>query len=75
MRRSHVTLRGVCADSQVALVARGTSEIAPATQATTSALEMLRYVVITVVRCKFIFFSINLFHREITERNAPIGNL
>lgn len=65
MRRRHVTLRGVCADSQVAFIAPCTPEIAP--QATTPALEMLRYVVITVVRCKLFFFPINLFHREITH--------
>lgn len=55
MRRRHVTLRGGRADSQVALVATCARELAPAAQATATALKVLGYVVIAVVRYKFIF--------------------
>lgn len=70
MRRRHVTLRGGRADSQVALVIPGTSEITPAAQSATSALEMVRYVMIAVVRCKFIFSQIStLFFSTATIQN------
>lgn len=61
MRRRHVTFRGVCADSQVALVATGTREFTSAAQAATTALKMLGYVMIAVVRYNFLFLQIK-FH-------------
>jgi len=51
MRRCHVTLRrGSRADSQIALVTTCARELAPAAQATATALKMLSYVVIAIVR-------------------------
>lgn len=50
MRRSHVTFRGVRVDPQVVLVISCATEIAPTAQTTTPTLEMLRYVMIAVVR-------------------------
>lgn len=60
MRRCHVTLRGGRADSQVALVSTCTREFTPAAQAASTALKMLGYVMIAVVRYNFFILRIKL---------------
>jgi len=57
MCRRHITLRCSCADSQIALVTSCAAKITPTAKATatTTTLEMIRYMMIAIVRYKFIY--------------------
>lgn len=50
--RSHVALRGGLANPQIALVGPCTREIVAARQTCSTPLEVFRYMVVAVVRCK-----------------------
>lgn len=52
MSGSHITLRGGLADPEVAFIGPCTREIVAARQSSATPLQVLRYMVIAVVRCK-----------------------
>jgi len=55
MCRRHITLRCSCTDSQIALATSCTAKITPTAKATTTTLKMVRYMMIAIVRYKFIY--------------------